>query len=364
MPRLTAPKNGATFHFSLPGSVQGFEADSRRGSPGALQVANRDGRLALDFRALAPGQQLSATTPTFSPPNTPEMRTYELMATPLIYSGQWLETRISAPASNTAAVRACVLIKAYGENDALREIEGPCETLEPGASKVLRWQLPDTGGQPIQQLGFTLATGAAQANGTLLVDYVRWDGAPKLRLRRPDEPSDFWRAAWINSVSFFSKNFPMAFRISQSVGEGIIIHGTRHWTDYSVSARITVHLGKEGGLAFRTQGLRRYYALLLCRDGYLRLVKTRDGERKVLAEQPYDWQLEKPQQMDVTLQGARIRCTVEGNVVFDVEDLVQPYENGGIGLVIYEGALSTPEVHVGAAAADAASARMQHEATA
>ncbi|CAM2152175.1 ADP-ribosylglycohydrolase [Pararobbsia alpina] len=364
MPRLAAPKNGATFHFSLPGSVQGFEADSRRGARGGLQIANRDNQLALDFRALAPGQQLSAMTPTFSPPNTPEMRTYELMATPLIYSGQWLEARVSAPASNSAPIRTCLRIKAYAENDTLRDIDGPCDTLAPGASKVLRWQLPDTGGQPIQQLGFTLTTDAGQANGSLLVDYVRWDGPPKLHLRRPAEASDFWRAAWINSVSFFSKNFPMAFRISQSVGDGIIIHGTRHWKDYSVQAPITVHLGKEGGLAFRVQGLRRYYALLLCRDGYLRLIKNRDGERTVLAEQAYAWQFEKPQYMHVTVEGSRIRCSIEGKPVFDVEDATQPYQDGGIGLVIYEGALSTPEVHVGAVDASAEHAHSQQATTA
>lgn len=364
VPRLAAPKGGATFHFTLPGSVQGFEPDDRRGARGALQVVNRDGRLALEFRALAPGQQLSATTPTFSPPNTPLMPTYELMATPLVYSGQWLEARVSAPASNSAAVTACLRIRVYSKGDALRDIDGPCQTLVPGASAILRWQLPDTGGQPIQQLGFTLTTDAPQANGAVLVDAVRWEGPPKLHLRRPDEAGDFWRAAWINSVSIFSKNFPMAFRISQSVGDGIIIHGTRHWTDYAAAARIAVHLGKEGGLAFRVQGLRRYYALLLCRDGYLRLVKTRDGERTVLAERRYDWKLEQPRAMHVRVEGARIRCAIEGEPVFDVEDSTQPYLDGGIGLVIYEGALSTPEIFVDAPDALNPQAASRHQATA
>jgi ADP-ribosylglycohydrolase len=65
MPAPDAPKNGALFHFSLPGSVQGFEADSGKGSPGALSVENSGGALALRIRSLAPGQRLSAMTPTF-----------------------------------------------------------------------------------------------------------------------------------------------------------------------------------------------------------------------------------------------------------------------------------------------------------
>ena len=211
---------------------------------------------------------------------------------------------------------------------------------------LLRWRLPDTGGQPIQQIGLSLTTTAPQAKGTVLVDYLRVDGAPELRLRRPDEGGDFWRFAWINSVSIFSKNFPAAFRISQSVGEGIIIHGTRQWSDYTVSSSIAVHLGHEGGLAFRVQGLRRFYAMLLSRDGYLRLVKVRDGKRTVLAEQAYAWALERPYLMSVTLNGNQIGCSIEGQSVFSVRDVMQPYENGGIGLLINEGALSTSEIRV------------------
>ncbi|MGF6530489.1 ADP-ribosylglycohydrolase [Paraburkholderia sp. GAS206C] len=346
MPAPDAPKNGALFHFSLPGSVQGFEADSGKGSPGALSVENSDGALALRIKSLAPGQTLAAMTPTFSPSNAPQMPVYELMATPLVYSGQWIETKLAAEPDNAAPVSVNLRVKVYGKGDTLNTIDGEPQTLSPGQSTLLRWRLPDTGGQPIQQIGFSLTTAAPQARGTVLVDYLRVDGPPELRLRRPDEGGDFWRFAWINSVSIFSKNFPAAFRISQSVGEGIIIHGTRQWGDYTVSSSIAVHLGHEGGLAFRVQGLRRFYAMLLSRDGYLRLVKVRDGKRTVLAEQAYAWALERPYQMSVTLNGNQIGCSIEGQSVFSVRDVMQPYENGGIGLLINEGALSTSEIRV------------------
>ena len=54
-PPSGAPKDGATFHFSLPGSVQGFAPDDREGPAGTLSVGNRDGMLALRFQGLAPG---------------------------------------------------------------------------------------------------------------------------------------------------------------------------------------------------------------------------------------------------------------------------------------------------------------------
>ncbi|SIO37968.1 ADP-ribosylglycohydrolase family protein [Paraburkholderia phenazinium] len=346
MPAPDRPKNGALFHFSLPGSVQGFEADTRSGSPGALSVENSGGKLALRIQSLAPGQKLSAMTPTFSPPNAPQMPVYELMATPLIYPGQWVEASIAAGPGNSAPVSVNLRLKVYGKGDTLNTIDGESQTLAPGQSTLLRWRLPDTGGQPIQQIGFNLATAAPQAKGVILVDYLRCDGPPELRLRRPDEPGDFWRLAWINSVSIFSKNFPAAFRISQSVGEGIIIHGTRQWSDYTVSSSIVIHLGHEGGLAVRVQGLRRYYAMLLSRDGYLRLIKVRDGKRTVLAEKAYSWNLEQSYPMSVTLSGSEIDCSIDGQPVFSISDTTEGYENGGIGLVINEGALSTAEIRV------------------
>jgi hypothetical protein len=245
-------------------------------------------------------------------------------------------------------VKVGLRIRTYGANDALETLDGESITLAPGQAGLLRWRLPDTGGQPIQQIGFTLSSDQLQANGTVEVDYLRWDGAPELRLRRPAKTGDFWRQAWINAVSIFSKHFPASFRISQSAGEGIIIHGTRQWTDYTVAAAVTVHLGQQGGLAVRVQGLRRYYALLMCADGFLRLVKSRDNDRTVLAETAFGFSLDEPHQLKIKVTGAQIECLLDDRAVFSVQDADDPYTNGGIGLVIVDGALSSPEVMVSA----------------
>jgi hypothetical protein len=113
-----------------------------------------------------------------------------------------------------------------------------------------------------------------------------------------------------------------------------------------VSSSITIHLGHEGGLAVRVQGLRRYYAMVLSRDGYLRLIKVRDETRTVLEEKSFPWSLEHPYLMSVTLTGRHIACSVDGQPVFSVSDEIQAYENGRIGLLIDGGALSTSEIRV------------------
>src|SRR5206468_2760362 len=69
-----APKDGGRFHFSLPGSVQGFMPDGSIEGKDVLTLENvpghsrRGGRsLALRYRHLATGRVARASTPTFIP---------------------------------------------------------------------------------------------------------------------------------------------------------------------------------------------------------------------------------------------------------------------------------------------------------
>jgi hypothetical protein len=348
---LAPPKDGAQFHFSLPGSVQGFIAERDAIQPDllSLEQGQNSGQpaLALRFKGLARGRSAAALTPTFSPPEVVDMRTYDLQASPRVYPGQIVTARVVADATNTAAVSAFLRIKAYGQDDRLVDFDGPSADLAPGAEGVLKWTLPDLDGQPIQRIGIALTSHGARADGTVWLDYLRWDGAPKLRLRRPKQPGAFWRRSWVNNVSFFGKNFAPAFRISQDRGSGIIIHGTREWKDYRVSSTVAVHLGSSAGLAARVQGLRRYYALLLQGGDMVRLVKVRDDACTILAEAPYRWSLERRVALALELRGREIVAAVGSAMVLRVTDDSDTFfENGGIGLVITEGALSTDQVDV------------------
>jgi hypothetical protein len=254
---------------------------------------------------------------------------------------------VIADRANTASVCAGLRLKVYGQDDRLVDFDGPSVDLAPGADGVLSWSLPDLDGQPIQQIGVVLTSQGARTDGVVWLDYLRWDGTPRLRLRRPKAPSAFWRQSWVNNVQFFSKNFAAAFRISQDRGVGVIIHGTREWTDYRVASTIAVHLGSSAGLAARVQGLRRYYALLLETGGWVRLVKVRDDARTVMAEARCPWSLEKPTELALELHGQDIVGTVDGAITLRAADTSDtPFVNGGVGLVITEGALSTDQVEV------------------
>ena len=146
--------------------------------------------------------------------------------------------------------------------------------------------MPECDGQPIAEIGISFTTVGPVAEGSVLMDRLRWDCTPEFTLHRPvmgrnaannrhEEDCDFWRMAWVNGASLFSKRFPQDFRMSQNKGEGIILHGTRECTNYQVTSEITLLLGDYGGIVVRGQGLRRYYAARLLRIGAFQISRCR-----------------------------------------------------------------------------------------
>ena len=340
-----APKNGAQFHFSLPGSVQGFAS---AGDPSAaFELANVacEGGRALEMRLAGLGREPAvALTPTFAPPEVANMRTYELMATPLIYPGQRVRARVIAGSRNTGEFAINLRALVYGKADALAAIDSEFVALAPGQEAVLDWRLPDTGGQPIQSIGVAARSPGDALDGSIILDWLRWDGPPETRLRRPKETSEFWRRAWVNAVDTFATHFPQAFRISQDRGEGMLIHGGREWRDYRVETALIVHLAEHAGVGVRVQGLRRYYAALLVRPNVLRLIRARDGVATVLAEAPFAWSFERPYHFFIEVVGGAIDVTVDGVRLGARDDSEVALADGGVALIIAGGAASTDEV--------------------
>jgi len=141
-----------------------------------------------------------------------------------------------------------------------------------------------------------------------------------------------WRSAWVDGMSEVVP-WGSPFRLAQNEGTGLSICGTREWTDYRASATIVPHLAEEAGLAVRVQGLRRYYGLLACRDGYVRLVRELDG-RTVLAEVALPWAFGDALVFQLSAVGGRIFGSVNGRVV---EAFDEALVGGAVAFVVCEG---------------------------
>ena len=353
-----APKDGARFHFELPGAVQGFEVEG-----GPLTVENALGHslggsrsLALRFTELGHAEVARAATLTFMPTVDPAQAArwgYGLKACPTLYSGQTVRARVSAPAQNTGPVTCALYVQIFDANDQLVTCAGPSLDLRPGADGALTWPVPDTAGAPIAKIGLALSNPAAGSSlsGAVYLDYLTWGGAPHLTLTRPNGPGVAWRQAWVDAVSKFA-SYAEPIRLVQNEGTGLLIQGTREWEDYTVSADVTPHMADAAGLAARVQGLQRYYAVRLAPGGKLQLIKQLDG-LLVLAETECAWQFGETYTLTLSVVGPRLAASLNDEPVFDVVDTDRPLLGGAVALLVEAGRTSTQRVTVRPVAMDA-----------
>lgn len=325
------PKDGARFHFALPGSVQGFRAEPT----GAAKVHNDSGRLAIHYPA--GGIPARALTPTFLMPDELDLPPYGQAASPTLYAGQTVAARLTA--GTPCAVR--LLVRAFDGADRLREIAGPQQTLD--GSAELRWQVPDTGGQPIAAVGVEV-TGGTEQPGVAYLDRLDWNGAPDVTLTRPADGGTMWRHAWVNAVDRFEERWPEPYRLIHDRGVGMLIQGSRDWRDYQVSADVTPRLAKAAGIAARVQGMRRHYLLRLAGRDRVELVRVLDGET-VLASALLAWDFYRTYALSITVVGDTVHGTVDGLDLHAV-DTGSPLDCGGVALVIEEGHTATQSVRV------------------
>lgn len=343
------PKNGARFHFELPGAVQGFQPAKTDND--ILQIENIKGYSHLGKRCLAihySGESSSKAariaTPTFIPPEAVEMEPYDLLASPTLYAGQIIQAQLSSDTKNQNPFTCSLFVQYYDGSDRLTLEQSPDITLNPGEAHHFVWQVTSPSNLPIAEVGIQIQ--GADQSGTLYLDYLSWDGMPSLDLTRPAGSGQMWRRAWVNGVDILDTYSPDAFRLVQNEGVGLFIYGTREWSHYEVCAWVQVDMAKAVGLAVLVQGMRRYYALLLSRDGKARLVKVFDDQETVLAEADIEFQFGKTYKLCLSTDGNFFAASIGDRRILTATDPQSRIDGGGAALVCEEGCLSSDRVTV------------------
>lgn len=351
LPQIEPPKTGAQFHFSLPGSVQGFQA---RAHPHLFRVQQtRDpgfGSLGIYLEDLSDSSDaVEVTTATFTPLDILKVnRHYDMMGSPLIYPGQRVKAELLAADRNTASSTVCLRLKAYNGNDELDTIDSEPIHIQPGQRGTVEWTIPNSlQNCPIQQIGVAIRAceGSPTLTGAMYLDSLGWTGTPRICLQRPtNKVQSFWRRAWVSSVHKMHTTMGPSFFLAQDRGEGIISQGTREWVDYKVVvSEFVVNFGGPMGVAARIQGLNRYYALMLTKDKRAVLVKAMDEKRIELASKPLDWKHDTKYEIRLTVSGDKIQGHVEGVDLLAVDE---DYKGGAVGLVVTSGSLSAETITV------------------
>ena len=331
-----APNGRPRFSFAFPGSLQGFAA-------GDAALRNTGGALDIRFRRAA-----RAVTPTFTPPDAIGLTDdavlaapwlhrvgYALLASPTLYPGHVLTARVRAD----RATDCRLTIGVYDDADELTPVHGPETRLEPGGTEVLEWTVPDTGGQPVAQVGIEAR---APDGGAVSLESLTWSGAPDVTFSRPAAGGTMWRRAWVQAVDRFDPLSPEPYRLIQNRGRGLLIQGTREWDDYEVAAPVRPDMAIAAGIAARVQGLRRYYALLLYEDA-VRLVKMLEGET-VLAEAPFERRYGASYDLRLRVEGSAIAASVGDLLLRHRDD--DPLTGGAAAFVCEQGSLSSERLSV------------------
>ncbi len=343
-----APKAGAPFHFSLPGSVQGFQPAETHDTHGILTLANvqppdHDARvLALRYHKLAPGRAARASTAVFIPPHALDLGgSYDLIASPRLYSGQTLHARLMTAATNPDPVQVRLYVNIYGADDQL--VRSTSETLicPPASAHDLVWTLPDTGGDPLAEIGIEVCADVA-TSGTLYVDRVWWTGAPQITLRRPAHNGNMWARAWIDACDQFTTRWDESFRIS-SAQRGTLTQGADDWRDLSISAAITLETATLGGISARAGGLQRYYALVLIDGDRVALIRQHDATH-LLAQAPFAWSHSREYALRLDVQGSRLTGYVDGQALVSADDAT--FTSGAAGYLVEGGTLMSDALSV------------------
>ena len=260
---MPPPKEGAQFHFSLPGSVQGFRVEAN--GPGALRVSNEEfeGGRALSIRYEGLGAEPAAVlTPTFTAPDVVRMRTYELMATPCSIRDRWFAracSRRRAIGRVEVALRALV----YDRNDALSAVDGDAAALAPGAETVSPGEFPTPAGNRSNRSVSPCGRGSGrQRRSPARSSQVGWRAGTSTAKARRDERFLAPLMGQQRQLLFQE----LSADVSHLAGSGRRPAHSRHAPMDRLSRRrdVTVNLAEYAGVGVRVQGLRRYTRRCSC----------------------------------------------------------------------------------------------------
>ncbi|MCA9966117.1 MAG: ADP-ribosylglycohydrolase family protein [Anaerolineales bacterium] len=324
------PKNGARFHFSLPGSVQGWQGNGATVANVLLPDGTR--RLAIQFGD-QPGQ---AFTPTFYQPEDLQpgmmqifrngsLSGYEPVGSPSLYAGQTVRLRLTNAGAGETAVS--LFIKSQTS-----EVSKTSEVFLSGETREWEWVVPSTGGWPIT------AVGLAGQNGLLHLDWLTWAGTAVGPLHPPADQPRYWQRAWVDGMDNWGAFFREPFRLSHFQGRGVLAYGAAEWDDYVVCATMGVNQAAAAGIAARVQGMRRYVALLFT-PGKLQLVQRFDRVETVLAEVDFHWQNGRSYNLRLEAAGRTLRGWVDGDLLLTTDTVDNRLLYGGTGFVLEEGHL-------------------------
>ena len=335
---------GVVHHFSMPGAMHGYQLEKNDShSSEKIRVRNKETRMPDTSRGMSItyGDLYKAGVTRISTPLLPSGsgavygQAKQMQAVPRLYPGMEVIAQGYAEDHNTGQATVKLFLRSYLEDKPL--LTGSPVPIQPGLPFTVRMQVPQEA-WPIKDLGFQIE-GDLDAEGDLFILTVKYGGHPHCTfpdipyLGPGDEP-----LGWIFDVDrLVVRPFPAdqnsMMRLGKDQGIGVMVTGTRAWTDYIWETTINIHLAKRVGLIVRYQGLRRFIGILKTTDT-IQLVRRYYGE-SVIRELPMIWKPDEDHHIRVSCSGEQITVWCDGDKLFEEEE--SQLLCGGAGYFIEEG---------------------------
>jgi hypothetical protein len=324
-----APPSLARYTFSFPGSSQGFQARARRGT--ILSVgqseAERHGALRLVIRKLKKKGEAYLFVETYLRPERLSSNYYGASFSPKIWPGQTLRARIFLPPDSPDTIRAGLFV--WDDNHD-REYAAPGSPLQPGRWHELSFTIPPLHNALLSQAGLALHNlGDALWSGSLLLDWLDWEGAPEFSTDFGAERAEYGAISqWTYLRGYWRLEEDGYHGSGAEISESYT--GDVAWRDYTLSVRLTPLLGNHHLILARVQGARRSYALGLSPEG-LTLYKNHGGYQPQTSA-PFAWTPHETYELHLKVVGDEVEGWVTDGPRLTWQDPSSPFRHGQIGL--------------------------------
>ena len=345
------PKNGARYHFEMPGSLQGFHVDDE--CLNTTSIVNVTGKsqlgehsLAIHCHHLAPGITSLAGVYTFLPPEALIMPNYDLTASPTLYPGQTIKAQLMADGDNSTTLFVRLYTSMYAEDGlTLERTFGPTYELASGCAEMFEWRVAQNHYRPIAEIGVEISS-PDRTEGTVYLDSLTWDDTPDfVMLDSSHKQQPAGKLPWVNALDWELSNWSRPLRLVQNRDTGLIIQGAREWRAYEFTVQIIPHFAEAWGIAINVQGLRRYYALMIGADQYVRLIEMNHDET-VLAEAHSEFQWDQTYELSLRQQGNQLLASINGKNLLSCELKSVTFANGAVAVLCQAGRIAIERAEI------------------
>lgn len=325
------------YHFSYPGSTQGFRIGEETGK--IIQLWNNTSELKANIeqepsglnaiiKKLGKKSHASWYVKTTCHVHELTANYYGASFSPKIYPGQTISATLYLPENQPTTLIASLYVKDSNHNT-IHQQNG----VKLKGSTDLVYTIPRLENAHLCEVGIMIHhTGEGLVNSRVVLQNLTWDGAPDYCLDFSKErPESEIITQWTSYRGFWRLEEQVYVGSNFETGETYT--GAPEWDNYSITSKIRAELGGMHGVMARVQGARRSYVLALSEPGFIGLFKKSKGTFIKLSEAPYPWEVNVNYNLKLTVKDNRLQGAIDGKPLLDYLDEHEPYLHGQIGLL-------------------------------